>query len=336
MRLFNLLLLSIVSIFVLQGCGTKRQYFKPKDISYSIDYDGTLPAKIADVTRSGATLEDGEVITKKGLKGIKLPKGFTFLDDSKDRYLATSKCGDLIVLDDNSKTIYSRKFDTQVAAASIKDSKIAIILSSNRLLIIDIKSDKEILNSKQDDVYALDSRIASPYFLNSLVIFPTLDGKLVVFDTKSAKIIRSVIVGNEKFFGNVIYLDVLNDRLVAATKKRVISISPNSMDILDEDVKDVVVLKNRIFVFTKDGTVILANADLKVLKKERFPFAVFAGAIYGGHVYMIERGGYLIATDVDLNSVNIYKIPDNIKSFIFFTKKALYYQDRYFKLASKK
>jgi len=293
MRMINIFLLSIVSLFIFQGCGTKRQYFKPKDISHSISYDGTLPASIVDVTRGGATLANGEVITKNGVKNIKLPVNFSFL------------------------------------------GVVALILSTNRLMLIDIKSNKEILNSKQDDVYALDSRMASPYFLNSLIIFPTLDGKLLIANSKSGKIIKNVVVGDEKFFGNIIYLGVLENRLVAATRKRVISINPKSMGILDVDVKDVVVLKNRVFVFTKDGTVILCNADLKVLKKKKFPFAVFAGAIYGDFVYMIERGGYLIATDVDLISTNIYKMPDNIDSYLFFTKNALYYKDKYFKLNQK-
>ena len=192
------------------------------------------------------------------------------------------------------------------------------------------------MNLQGDDVYAVDSRIATPYFLNSLIIYPTLDGKLLIVDGKNYKVIRTVVVSSEKFFGNIIYLGVLGNRLVAATKKRVLSISPKSMGLLDEDVKDVIVLKNRVFVFTKDGSVLLCNADLKVLKRRKFPFAVFAGVIYGDFVYMIERGGYLIATDVDLISTNIYKMPDNIDSFLFFTKNALYYQNKYFKLSKKR
>jgi len=50
---------------------------------------------------------------------------------------------------------------------------------------------------------------------------------------------------------------------------------------------------------------------------------------------MIERGGYLIATDIDLISTNIYKMPDNIDSFLFFTHDTLYYQNRYFRLSKK-
>ncbi|MFK5881530.1 MAG: hypothetical protein QM482_04900 [Sulfurospirillum sp.] len=336
MKIFSLIFLSLVALVVFSGCGTKRHYFEPKNVSYAISYDGTLPGSIVDVTRGGATLENGQIITSQGLQEIKLPMGFSFLGDDNGKYLATSKCGELIVLNDKSKIIFKKKFDEDVASASIKNSKIAIVLASNRIILLDMKRDKYILDLQGDSVYAVDSRIAAPYFLNSLIIYPTLDGKLLIVDAKSAKVIKSVVVSNEKFFGNIIYLGVLGNRLVAATKKRVISISPKSFAMLDEDVKDVVVLKNRIFVFTKDGSVILCNDDLKVLKRRKFPFAVFAGAIYGNFVYMIERGGYLIATDVDLISTNIYKMPDNIDSFLYFTKNALYYQNRYFKLSKKR
>ncbi len=335
MRMIGIFLFAVISISIFQGCGTKRQYFEPKDVLYAVSYDGSLPASIVDVTNGGATLANGEVVTKNGIKDIKVPANFSFLGDDNGKYLIASGDGKLEILDDNSEVLYKRKFKTQVVAASIKKSVIALILSTNRLMLIDTKSNKEILNSKQDDIYAVDSRIASPYFLDSLIIFPTLDGKLLIIDRKSGKIIKNVVVGDEKFFGNIIYLGVLGNRLVAATKNRVISINPKSMGILDVDVKDVVVLKNRVFVFTKDGTVILCDADLKVLKKKKFPFAVFAGAIYGDFIYMIERGGYLIATDIDLISTNIYKMPENIDSYLFFTKNSLYYKDKYLKLIEK-
>ncbi len=336
MKIFNIVFLLLISFILFSGCSSKREYFEPKNVSYEVSYDGTLPAEIVDVTRGGATLSNGQIITSDGLQNIKVPQGFTFLGNDNGKYLATSKCGKLIVLNSKSKIIYKRKFENAIASAEIKKSKIAIVLSSNRELLLDMNTDKITFDLQGDSVYALDSRIAAPYFLNSLIIYPTLDGKLLIIDEKSGKVVRDVVVGNEKFFGNIIYLGVLGNHLVAATNKRVISINPKSMGILDEDVKDVIVLKNRIFVFTKDGSVILCDADLNELKRRKFPFAVFAGAIYGNFIYMIERGGYLIATDIDLISTNIYKMPDNIDSFLYFTKDALYYKDKFFKLAKKK
>ncbi len=338
MRIIHLTSLIIVSIFIftLSGCSTKREYFEPKKVSWKVNYDGSLPAKIVDVTNGGATLENGQIITSTGLKNVKLPKGYSLLGVYKNRYLASSDCGELIVVNNNSQITYKKRFSNSIASASIKEDLISLVLSTNRLIVLNIKNDKILFNNKQDDVYALDSRIASPYFLGTLIVFPSLDGKLIIVDNKKFNIVKSVAISNEEFFGNVIYLNVLGNRLVAATKKRVISINPKSMGILDKDVKDVIVLKNRVFVFTKDGEVILCDADLNQLKSRKFRFAVFSGVIYGKFIYMIERGGYLIATDDNLISTNIYKLPDSINSYLYCTKDTLYYEDKYFKLAKQK
>lgn len=325
-------LLPVLALLILSGCGTKRQNFEPVSLAGEIDYDGNLPSKIVDVVRGGATLENGQIITKDGLLNVKVPNGYTFLGSSKERYIASSQCSDLIVIDKNSKTIYKKKFNSIVASASLNNDLLAVVLGSNSVLLIDIKTDKVLYKNSGDAVYAQDSKIAAPYFLTSLVIFPTLDGKLLIVDVNKNQLLRDVVVKSERFFSNVIYLDVLGDRLVAATKQRVVSINPKSMAFLDEDIKDVIILKDRVLVFTKDGRVILTDADLKVIKSKKFKFAAFVGTIHGEFVYIIEKGGYLIATDLSLISSNVYELPDDIESFVFTTDDKLFYEDNYFKL----
>jgi len=329
-------LLPILALLILNGCGTKRQNFEPTSLSGEIDYDGNLPSSIIDVVRGGATLENGQIITKSGLKDTKLPKGYTFLGNSNEKYLAISKCSDLIIIDKNSTILYERKFSSVVASASLKNDMLAVVLGNNSVKLIDTKTDKVVYKKSGDKVYAHDSKIAAPYFLTSLVIFPTLDGKLLIVDLKKNKLLRDVVVKSERFFSNIIYLDVLGDRLVAATKQRVVSINPKSMAFLDEDVKDVIILKNRVLVFTKDGRVILTDSNLKVKKTKKFKFAAFVGTIHGEFIYIIERGGFLIATDLNLITSNVYEMPDEIESFVFTTDNKLFYKDNYFKLGSVK
>ncbi len=60
------------------------------------------------------------------------------------------------------------------------------------------------------------------------------------------------------------------------------------------------------------------------------------GTIHGEFVYIIERGGFLIATDLSLVSSNIYELPDEIESFVFTTDNKLFYKDNYFKLGKSK
>lgn len=336
MRYAKIVFSLLVLLFVVSGCGTKRQYFEPETLSGKVSYDGSLPASIVDAVRDGATLANGQVVTKKGVSTVALPEGFVYLAEDKGRYVATSKCGALQIVDTNKKVLFSKECNLSVASAALKNNLLALVLGSNELVLIDINDGKEMLHLKQDDVYVLDSRIAAPYFLGDLIVFPTLDGKLVIVDEQTKKPIRDVVVSNEKFFGNVIYLQVLGDRLVAATKSKVVSISPKAISFLEADIKDVIVLENRIYVFTKDGRVMLSNADLKVLKERKFPFATFAGTIYGDFIYMIEKGGYVIATDLDLITTNVYKLPDEIESHIFTTGDTLYYKNNFFKLNRKK
>lgn len=325
-------LLPLLALLILSGCGTKRQTYEPKSLAGEISYDGSLPSSIVDVVRDGATLENGQIITKDGLQNVRLPKGFTFLGASNNRYLAISKCSNLIIVDQNSKVVYERKFDIIVASASLKDDKLAVVLGNNKVQLINTKMDKILYSKQGDAVYAHDSKIAAPYFLNSLLIYPTLDGKLLIVDVKSNKLLRDVVVKSERFFSNVIYLDVLGDRLVAATKKRVVSINPKTMSFLDKDVKDVIVLKDRVLIFTQEGRVILTDADLKILKTKKYKFASFVGTIHGNFVYIVERAGFLIATDIDLISSNVYELPDDIAAYVFTTDNKLFYKDHYFKL----
>ena len=329
-------LLPILALLILSGCGTKRQNFEPTSLSGEIDYDGSLPSSIMDVVRGGATLENGQIITKNGLLEVKIPEGYTFLGDDTERYIATSQCSDVVIVDKNSKIIYEKKFDAVVASASLNKNMLAVVLGDNSVQLIDIKTDKIIYKKSGDKVYAHDSKIAAPYFLTSLVVFPTLDGKLLIIDLNTNKLLRDVVVKSERFFSNVIYLDVIGDRLVAATKQRVVSINPKTMAFLDEEVKDVIILENRVLVFTKDGRVILTDADLKVIKSKKFKFAAFVGTIHGEFVYIIERGGFLIATDLNLITSNIYELPDEIESFVFTTDDKLFYKDDYFRLGKSK
>lgn len=332
--MLRVILITVGIVFILAGCGTKRHYFEPEKIAGGVSYEGTLPAEIIDVTKHGATLANGQIITQAGLRDIKIPLDTFFLGAYEGRYIASSECGKLKVINSNGSTHYERNFEQGIAAASLQGNLLALIDRTNQLLLVDMESDQITYQNRQDTVYAVDARVSAPYFLNSLVIFPTLDGKVVIVDKQSAKTIRDVVVSSEQFFNNVIFLDVVADRMVVATSKRVISINPNTTVFLDADVKDVIVLQDRVYVFTKDGRVILTDADLNILKERKFPFAVFAGVIHGEYIYMVERGGYLIATDSDLRTVNVFELPDEIETMVYTTQSQLYVGDESFKLQS--
>ncbi|HOI83382.1 MAG TPA: hypothetical protein PKW30_03645, partial [Campylobacterales bacterium] len=95
-----------------------------------------------------------------------------------------------------------------------------------------------------------------------------------------------------------------------------------------------------IYIFTKDGRIILTDTDLKVLKEKKFPFARFVGVIYGKFIYAIEKEGYLIATDVNLASSNVfqfsapfYGMSSTIEGFVYTSGDSIFYDNKQFKLA---
>ncbi len=331
-KLSLLLLASFIIIF--SGCSHKN-YFEPEKIAGEVRYDGRLPSPIVDRAIVSALLENGMFITKNdGLIKKKLPDGFRVINENDDRYIIADKSGNIKIVSKNDlNVLHEKNFKDIVASATLKDDLLAVIFANNRLYLYDINENEEYFNEKLDNVYALDSRIANPAFLNDLVIYPTLDGRLIITDITHKKIIRDLVISSEKYFNNVIFLKVIGNRLIAATNTKVMSIDPKGINIYGEsEIKDIIFLEDRVYIFTKDGKIVLTTPNLKVLKERKYPFAIFSGVIYGEFIYAIEKGGYVIAVDKDLITENYFKLPDPIEDLLFTAGDRLYYQDYYFKL----
>lgn len=325
----------MASVLFLAGCGTKREYFEPKDIYANIVYTGSLPSSIKDVSRYGAVLENAQIITSKGLSSFALEEGFTFIGEFDGRLISANKSGLLHVMNHSGQVLYEKKFDRTVVVASVYKDRLAVVDAGNFLHLIDMTKDEIYFTNKQDSVYALSAKVAAPHFLNFLVLFPTLDGKLVIVDWKDGKLIRDVVISSEPFFNNLIFLDVIGDRLIAATSKRAISINPNKTNFLDESIKDVTIVNDKIVFMTNDGRVLVTNSDLTTLHERKFLFAVFVGSMSDEEIYIAERNGHLIVSDIQLEDVKIYELPDKIEKLIFMANDTIYFDNSLIKLHSK-
>ena len=328
----KILLILSFYILVFTGCSTKK-YFEPSKVEGEVEFDGKLPAKIVDITREGATLENGQVITKDGLLDVKLPKDFEYIGEGEGLIVGAHNCGKIVVIDKKNNLVYKKSFEfKRAASAKIKDNLLALVFDNNELMLIDYKKDKILFKQKSETIYSVDTKIASAYFLGDLILFPTLDGKILIVDKNSYKAIRTIIVGTKKFLNNIIYLNVIENRLVAATPNKIISVNPKTINSIDVDLSDVLFVKDAIYILAKDGRVILADIDLNILKTRKYPFAHFTGAIYGEYIYIIEKEGYLIATDHSLVVSNVFELPSKIDSFLFTAKDKIFFDDRYFQL----
>lgn len=322
----------IISVFLfalfLSGCGTKKAYFEPEVTDGELSYTKTLPYKITELSRHGATMQNGQIITHDGISDVVLPKGYSFLSKFENKIISSDEQGHVLVQDEKGNKIYEHKFEFVIASASIKNNTLALVDSSNKLMIVDIKTDKITYMQEQDKPYALDARIASARFLNTLVIFPTLDGKLVIVDWVNSKYVREIVISSEPFFNNVIYLNVLNNRLIAATAKRLISINPEGTVFYDDDIKDVMSVQDNTVVVSKDGKIVVLDKSLKMLKEHKFLFAVFVGISKHEHIYVAERNGHLIRTNMDFSDIKVYNLPDKIDALLYMNNDAIFY-DKY-------
>ncbi|WP_187648160.1 hypothetical protein [Nitrosophilus labii] len=325
-----------ISFLFFSGCSSK-QYFEPKEIAGKVEFDKELPAKMIDVTRDGATLENGQVITEEGLLDVKLPQGFEFIGDGEEYIVGANNCGDIVIIDKKSKkTVFKKHFDLKRAsAAKIKGDILALVFDTNEIMVVDFKKDEELYSQKSDKIYSVDTKIASPYFLGELILFPTLDGKIIIVDKVGKRAIRNILVGTEKFLNNIIFLNVLNNRLIAATPNKVVSVNPKNINTINIDLSDILFVKDAVYILAKDGRVIMTDPDLNILKTRKYPFAHFTGIVYGEYIYIIEKEGYIIATDHSLRVSNVFELSDKIEDYIFTSKDKIFYKDKFFQLNKK-
>ena len=315
------------------GCSEKN-YFEPEEIQGSVQYDGELPGRIVEAGYAAATLDNGQVITKEGLQSFKLPEGYYYVAGSGSRVVAAGDCKPNIVYDTETKESVNIDLPRRVVAAMfIPDStKIAFVIEGNSYGIYDYKEKKIVAKYDSDPAITADIRIANPIMLEKLVLIPTLDGKLIILDKNSGGKVREIVVGSSEEFNNVIFLKVIGNRLVAATPHRIISVSPRMMDAQQMEIGGVIFVDDAIYILGKEGTIYHCDVDLKILHTKKFPFAHFVGAIYGEFIYVVEREGFIIATDPILSVANVFELPDRIDDWFFTTPDAFYYEKYYFKL----
>jgi len=327
-----LLLLSLLLI-LFSGCSTKK-FYEPTTINEQEYPSHYAKQEIIDSTLDGAVLEDGQLLYSDGTLGNTIPDGYRFVGRSDGWNIAAKMNGDVLLqsVDDNS-SIHELSLKKTVAAATVQGDTLAVLFASNEMAIYKISTKSMIMKELGTAPVAIDSRITNPRFLNELVLFLTLDGKIVIVNSTNKKVLRSMIVSSEENFNNIIYFNVIDDNLLAATPFRVFSLAGKeyreSYEIRNIDYSDA-----GLFLTTKQGEVVSLSNDLKVKAKRKFPFAHFLGLIvHNDTLYLLEKEGYIISLSLDLEHYEVYEA-DFDDGFIFIGKDAFYVGDRYFKVLS--
>ena len=326
MRFLVFFLLSF-SIVFFTACGSKRVY-EPKTVEDSWDYYGDIDDDIIDITSNVALLDNQKVLTKSGVIDIEIPENYRLLDSNDGWVISSSIDGKVNIqsVDKSSQREYDLK--KTIAAASIKGDVLAVLFTDNEMALYSVSRKELLLRFQGDETVVVDSRIINPYFLNDLVLFSTLDGKVVIINEPQKKKLRTVIVSSEDNFNNIIYFNVIDNKVVAATAYKILSMSQKEVREKYE-IRNVAYNGTSIFLTTKQGELVSLNPDLQLNAKLKFPFAHFLGLIVtDDKVYALEKEGYIIEAPTDLSSYTVYDV-DFDEGYVFVGDKKFYVDDGY-------
>lgn len=326
MKHYYITLALLSALFAFSGCSSK-EYYKPKEVTGDWPVSHTLPASIIDNAYDGAVLENGEILTKKGESPVTLPEGFRFVGSSDGWIVASTIDGTLLLIDETGERAEQRfELGKTIAAASVQGDVVAVLFSSNEKALYALSTQELLYKESGNAPSAVDSRIANPYFLNELVLFLTLDGKIDIVSSQTHKLLRSMIVSSEEHFNNVIYFNVVDNTLFAATTYRLLSLADREMRA-NYELRDVLFNREGVWLSTKQGEVIALTPSLQLKAKQKFPFAHFlAMALVDDKLYLLEREGYLIEMDKELQNYRVYDV-DMDDGFIFASEHAFYVDD---------
>ncbi|MEA1920182.1 MAG: hypothetical protein U9N52_10105 [Campylobacterota bacterium] len=316
------------ALAIFSGCSTK-EYYEPKVETSDWPISGHLDSAIVDRNYDGAVLEDGEIVTRDGVSEVKLPKDYRFVSQSGGWIVAAKINGDLLLIDETIPKL-QQKFELKktIAGASVQDDTLAVLFANNEKALYSIQSKELIFKEQGNPPSAVDSRIVNPYFLNELVLFLTLDGKIDIINSESKKLLRSMIVSSEDHFNNIIYFNVIDNNMFAATSYRLISLGDKEMR-QSYELRDILFDKDGVWLSTKQGEVYSLTPSLQLKAKKKFPFAHFLGMIVGKEkIYLLERQGYLIEIDKALKDYRVYDV-DIEDGYVFVSDSSFYFDDAY-------
>jgi len=328
----KLLLIAFSAFVLFTGCSSKNR-FEPENVASSIKVTGRLDSSIAQTNRSGANLEDGQVISIiNGLEPFKIDDGYRIVG-ANDDYICASSNGGLLKLYKNRDFVSEFHFSKNVAAASANENFLAVLFVNNDIALYSKDSKELVFRQSGDDVIAVDTRVAQPQFLNDLILYATLDGKIIILNSETKKPIRSIVLSDQPYFNNIIYMKMYDNVLIAATGSALYSLTDRESR-KDISVRDVSFGEDGLYVATKEGEVLKFSRTLEEEGKLKFDFAHFLGMVVSDHLYLAEKEGYIVVVNKVFASHEIYEAPLNNSRF-FASEKAFYFDDVYIDLSTK-
>ncbi|QOP41546.1 hypothetical protein [Sulfurimonas marina] len=311
---------------VFSGCSTK-EVFEPKSVEADWDKESSIESDLVDRAYNVALLDNGKVLDKDGVKDITIDEDKRLISESDGWIISASIDGNVSIVSIADSNI-TKNIDLKntIAAASIKDNILAVLFANNDMALYDINTKALVLKEQGSKSLAVDMKIVNPYFMKDLVIFSTLDGKIVIINATVKKRLRTVIVSSQDKFNNIIYFNMIDNKIIAATGTKILSLAQKEIrqkyeirSIIDDD--------KMLYIATKQGDVISLTPELEVVNKTKFPFAHILGMVSDEEkIYLLEKEEYLIEIDKKTFEYKIYE-SDFSDGFVFVGDKVFYVDD---------
>lgn len=285
-----------------------------------------MDESIVDTSDNVALLENRKVLSKNGELNVTVAKDQRVISLSDKRVISASIDGNVTITStDNTKQIHMNLKKT-IAGASVKDKLLAVLFANDDIALYNTDT-KEILFKEQGGkAIANNMRIVNPYFLNDLVIFPTLDGKVIIVNAKLKKRLRTVIVSSDDYFNNIIYFNIADNKIIAASSYKLLAMAQKELRQKYE-IRNIAFDGKLIYITTKQGEIIALTPDLQVDSKIKLPFAHFLGMIsHKDKLYILEKEGYMIVVDKKTFAYTVHEV-DIDDGFVFVGKNLFYVDD---------
>ena len=296
-------------LFILNGCSTKEIY-EPKIVTSSWKNYIQRESSIVDVSSNVALLDNKKVLSVYGDTNVTVDSNHRVLSQSNEWILSATIDGNLTLVNTKDST-KSKKFELKhtIASASTAGNTLAVLFADNEMALYDLDSKKLTFKAEGGNSLAVDSRIVPPYFKDDLVLFPTLDGKVVIVNAALHKKLSTIIVSSKEHFNNIIYLQNIDNKIVAATSTEIIAFSGQQDIRVQYEARDISYDGENIFLTTKQGELVSLTKNLDLNRKIKFPFAHFLALMpLKNRLYLIEKGGYLIVVDKDMKEYKVYEV----------------------------
>ena len=319
--------LSALVALLFSACSTKEVY-EPKLISSDWNKYEELEETILDTSSNIALLEDNKVLTKEGILDVNISQEYRVISKSDGLIIAATIDGKITLISaDDTSNIINLDLKKTVAGASVDKNTLAVLFADNEIALYDIQGEKFLFREKGGKSLAVDSRVVNPLFMNGLTLFGTLDGKVVFVNTKLNKRLRTVIVSSANNFNNVISLNIVDNKVIAATSYEILSMAKKEIRSKHE-IRDILIDNNTIYITTKQGELLSLTSSLQVDSKEKFPFAHFyAMTSDKDNLYILEKEGYMIIVDKISFDYSVHEI-DFDGGFVFVADKTFYIDDK--------